>query len=167
MARNVSEAIGEEEEWEAEEADAQREQGFEREYADDDGENTAASASGRHAASLEFVCTHCGAKKGARGHITKRPMHCAKPMQLIDHDSKITLMGVGVRRVGAGASGSASGRASPKGKPGVPRRTPAGRAPKGKPANNRSHAGKRGAAGVSLRKSSRKKRAPVSRKSRS
>ncbi len=90
MAKNVDEAISEEEERELEEADDLVEQEQDKEYADEGGESTAPTTGVGGKSYLEFVCTNCG-KRSLVKHPFTTGFHCGKRMTLVDHQAKESL----------------------------------------------------------------------------
>ncbi len=85
MARDLEEAIVEEEAREVHEAEDNEEQANPKEYDDDGGENTAATVGNRGGGTLEFVCTKCGKKAGGkRGAAT--PLHHGRAMTPVDKE---------------------------------------------------------------------------------
>ena len=88
MARNINEAIAEEEERELEEAGDLEDQQQAKEYEDEKGENIAPTAGMPSDRSYpKFVCVKCGVRSRVR-HLKTTGVHCGKQMQLVDHEAK-------------------------------------------------------------------------------
>jgi hypothetical protein len=84
MARDLKEAIAEEEAREVHEADDLDERMNPKEYDDDGGENTAATVGDRRGATLEFVCRKCG-KRITASH-GAQPKHHGRDMTPVDRE---------------------------------------------------------------------------------
>ncbi len=86
MARDVQQAVEEEEARELEEATDLEEQAQPKEFDDEAGENTAATASAL-GSGLEFICVKCGRRSRVM-HVNTTGVHCGRRMLLVDHAEK-------------------------------------------------------------------------------